>query len=136
MNGPNEVLSRFGELEEAIKTHYGKVDPRLLVDMIFRQRGSKKDPIYTLEVFIKPNQNTDQIREMIIQRTGMVPAFYDSGTHIVVAHKVSFELLKEINDIDWVESIRGELIVAVESPRSDQYMKDSSQYSLLQMITI
>ena len=69
MNGPNEVLSRFGELEEAIKTHYGKVDPRLLVDMIFRQRGSKKDPIYTLEVFIKPNQNTDQIREMIIQRS-------------------------------------------------------------------
>jgi hypothetical protein len=55
MNGPNEVLSRFGELEEAIKTHYGKVDPRLLVDMIFRQRGSKKYPIYTLEVFIKPN---------------------------------------------------------------------------------
>jgi hypothetical protein len=107
MSGPNEVLSRFGELEDVIKTHYGKVDPRLLVDMIFRQRGTKKDPIYTLEVFIKPNQNTDQIREMIIERTGMVPAFYDSGTHIVVAHKVSFELLKEINDIDWVESIKG-----------------------------
>jgi hypothetical protein len=65
-----------------------------------------------------------------------MPAFYDSGTYIVLAHKIGFELLKEINDIDWVESIRGELIVAVESPRSDQYMKDSSQYSLLQMITI
>lgn len=44
---------------------------------------------------------------MIIERTGMVPAFYDSWTHIVVAHKVSFELLKEINDFDFVESIKG-----------------------------
>ena len=107
MNGTNEVLSKFGELEDAMKTHFGKVDPRLMVDMIFRHRGSKKDPIYTLEVFIKPNQNTDQIREMIIERTGMVPAFYDSGTHVVVAHKISFELLKEINDRDFVESIKG-----------------------------
>ena len=37
MSGPNEVLSRFGELEDAIKTHYGKVDPRLLVDMIDKE---------------------------------------------------------------------------------------------------
>jgi hypothetical protein len=107
MNGTNEVLSKFGELEDAMKTHFGKVDPRLMVDMIFRHRGSKKDPIYTLEVFIKPNQNTDQIREIIIERTGMVPAFYDSGTHVVVAHKISFELLKEMNDRDFVESIKG-----------------------------
>ena len=107
MNGPNEVLSKFGELEDAMKTHFGKVDPRLMVDMIFRHRSGKKNPIYTLEVFIIPNQSTDQLREMIIERTGMVPAFYDSGTHIVVAHKVSFELLKEINDFDFVESIKG-----------------------------
>jgi hypothetical protein len=38
MNGTNEVLSKFGELEDAMKTHFGKVDPRLIVDMIFRQR--------------------------------------------------------------------------------------------------
>ena len=107
MNGPNEVLSKFGELQDAMKTHFGKVDPLLIVDMIFRHRSGKKEPIYTLEVFIKPNQSTDQIREMIIERTGMVPAFYDSGTHIVVAHKIGFELLKEINDMDFVESIRG-----------------------------
>jgi hypothetical protein len=74
MNGPNEVLSRFGELEDAIKAHFGKVDPRLIVDMIFRNRSSKKDPIYTLEVFIKPNQNTDEIRNMIVERTGRLPS--------------------------------------------------------------
>ena len=36
MNGPNEVLSKFGELEDVLNTHFGKVDPLLIVDMIFR----------------------------------------------------------------------------------------------------
>ena len=37
----------------------------------------------------------------------MVPAFYDGGTHIVVAHRINFDMLKMINDIETVERIRG-----------------------------
>jgi hypothetical protein len=37
----------------------------------------------------------------------MVPAFYDGGTHIVVAHRINFDMLKMINDIEFVERIRG-----------------------------
>ena len=37
----------------------------------------------------------------------MVPAFYDGGTHVVVAHKIDFKMLKRINDIDFVERIKG-----------------------------
>jgi hypothetical protein len=37
----------------------------------------------------------------------MVPAFYDGGTHIVVAPKINFDMLKMINDIETVERIRG-----------------------------
>ena len=37
----------------------------------------------------------------------MIPAFYDNGTHVVVAHKIDFNMLKMINDIDFVERIRG-----------------------------
>lgn len=37
----------------------------------------------------------------------MAPAFYDEGTHIVVAHRVNFDILKMINDIDIVDRIRG-----------------------------
>jgi hypothetical protein len=102
-----EVLKKFDELEVAMKTHLSKVDPPLVVDLILRQKRDKKDPIYTLEVFIKPNQNTEEIRNRIMKETGMAPAFYDSGTHIVVAHKINFELLKMINDIDVVEAIKG-----------------------------
>lgn len=102
----SEVLQRFDELENAMSTNLGKVDPPLIVDMILRQK-KQKDPLYTLEVFIKPKQNTEEIKNRIINETGMVPAFCDHGTHIVVAHRVNFNMLKMINDIDVVERIRG-----------------------------
>jgi hypothetical protein len=104
----HEVVKKFDELEDSIRTHLGKVDPLLIVDLILRQKKEKnKNPIYTLEVFIKPKQNTEEIRNRIINETGMVPAFYDGGTHIVVAHKVDLDVLKMINDIETVERIRG-----------------------------
>jgi len=103
-----EVLKKFDELEGAMKRHFGKVDAPLIVDLILRQKKEKdNNPIYTLEVFLKPNQNTEEIRNRIISETGMTPAFYDNGTHIVVAHKIDFNMLKMINDIDFVERIRG-----------------------------
>ena len=108
MSQVNEILQKFDELETSMKTHLGKVDPVLIVDLLLRQKKEKnKDPIYTLEVFIKPNQNTEEIRNRIINETGMVPAFYDRGTHIVVAHKINFDMLKMVNDIEFVERIRG-----------------------------
>ena len=103
-----EVLKKFDELEGVMKTHLGKVDAPLIVDLILRQKKEKKNnPVYTLEVFLKPNQNTEEIRNRIISETGMTPAFYDNGTHVVVAHKIDFNMLKMINDIDFVERIRG-----------------------------
>ena len=108
MSQVGEVLKKFDEFEESMKTHLGKVDPLLIVDLLLHQKKEKnKNPIYTLEVFIKPNQNTDEIRNRIINETGMVPAFYDGGTHVVVAHKIDFDILKMINDIEFVQRIRG-----------------------------
>ena len=108
MSRVGEVLKKFDEFEDSIRTHLGKVDPLLIVDLLLRQKKEKnKNPIYTLEVFIKPKQNTDEIRNRIINETGMVPAFYDGGTHVVVAHKIDFDILKMINDTETVERIRG-----------------------------
>jgi len=90
-----------------MKTHFGKVDPQLVIDLMLYMRIEKKNPIYTLEVFLKSGQDTEQIRDRIIRETGMTPAFYDNGTHLVVAHKIDFNILKMINDIDFVERIRG-----------------------------
>jgi len=96
MSQVHEILKKFDEFETSMKMHLAKVDPILIVDLLLRQKKepNNKNPIYTLEVFIKPNQNTDEIRNRIIKETGMVPAFYDAGTHIVVAHKINFDMLK------------------------------------------
>src|SRR5919106_4256884 len=108
LSAVEEVLKKFDELEGVMKTHLGKVDAPLIVDLILRQKKEKNNnPIYTLEVFLKPNQNTEEIRNRIISETGMTPAFYDNGTHLVVAHKIDFNMLRMINDIDFVERIRG-----------------------------
>lgn len=74
--------------------------------VLFSTRKKGKNLLYTLETVIKPGQNTDDIREVIIKVTGMAPGFYLSGTKIVVTHKLSLELLKRINDLDYVISVK------------------------------
>jgi hypothetical protein len=106
LSSVSEVLKKFDELENATRIHLGKVDPPLIVDLILRQR-KEKNLIYTLEVFVKTGQDTNEIRNRIVTETGMVPAFYDEGTHIVVAHRINFDTLKMINDIEFVDRIRG-----------------------------
>ncbi len=108
MSAVEEVLKKFDEPEGAMKTHLGKVDAPLIVDLVLCQKKEKNIyPICTLKVFLKPNQNTEEIRNRIISETGMTPAFYDNGTHVVVAHKIDFNMPKMINDIGLVERIRG-----------------------------
>ena len=65
---------KFDEFETSMKTRLAKVDARLIVDLLLRQKKepNNKNPMYTLEVFIKPNQNADEIRNRIIKETGMV----------------------------------------------------------------
>ncbi|HEY7081743.1 MAG TPA: hypothetical protein VH500_18780 [Nitrososphaeraceae archaeon] len=76
-----------------------------MVGLIIHEK-KQKDPLYTLETITKPGQNTDDIREIIIKVTGMAPGFYLSGTKIVVTHKLNLELLKRIQDLDYVVSIK------------------------------
>jgi hypothetical protein len=102
----SEILRKFDELETMMKRHLGKVDRSLIMDLILRQK-EEKNPIYTLEVFVQQNPNVEEIRNRIVRETGMMPAFYEGGTHIVVAHKINFDMLKMINDIEDVERIRG-----------------------------
>ncbi len=43
------------------------------------------------------------MRNMIIEKTGMVPAIYDKGSHFVTNHRLTLEMLKEISDLEYVE---------------------------------
>jgi hypothetical protein len=44
----------------------------------------------------------------IVQKTGMVPAIYDNGTHYVTNQRLTLEMLKEISDCDDVLEVSGE----------------------------
>jgi hypothetical protein len=95
----SDVVSRFDDLEQALKSVFPKVDPRTVVGLVMREKKDK-NPLYTLETVLKPGQSTDAIRELIVRETGMAPGFYLSGTKVVVTHKLNLELLKRINDMD------------------------------------
>jgi hypothetical protein len=104
--GVKEVVKEFTEADNAIKTVFSKVDPLLVVRLIFDEKA-KKENIYTLEIILKPEQDTQQIRERVISVTGMAPGFYLKGTKMVVSHSLDLSLLKRINDLDFVVSIKG-----------------------------
>lgn len=106
VNGVKEVVKEFTEADNAIKTVFSKVDPILVVRLIFDEKASKEN-IYTLEIILKPDQDTEQIRERVISVTGMAPGFYLKGTKMVVSHSLDLNLLKRINDLDFVISIKG-----------------------------
>jgi hypothetical protein len=103
VNGVMEVVKEFTEADNAIKRVFSKVDPLLVVRLIFDEKV-KKENIYTLEIILKPDQ---QIRERVISVTGMAPGFYLKGTKMVVSHSLGLDLLKRINDLDFVISIKG-----------------------------
>ena len=106
MSNVVDVIREFTEADNAIRTVFPKVDPILVVRLIFDQKA-KRDNIYTLEVILKPDQNTQEIRERVIKVTGMAPGFYLQGTKMVVSHSLNLNLLKRINDLDFVVSIKG-----------------------------
>jgi hypothetical protein len=58
-------------------------------------------------MILKPDQDTEQIRERVISVTGMAPGFYLKGTKMIVSHSIDLNLLKRINDLDFVIRIKG-----------------------------
>ena len=63
--------------------------------------------MYTIEIFLKEKPNKDEIKLIITSGLGVMPAFYDQGTHIVVAHRFNLQMLKYLSDTMDVEKIRG-----------------------------
>jgi HSP20 family molecular chaperone IbpA len=57
-----------------------------------------------VEIFTRPGINPETMRNMIIEKTGMVPDIYDKGTHYVTNHRLTLEMLKEISDLEYVKT--------------------------------
>ena len=60
-----------------------------------------------VEVFTKPGTNSQAKRDLIFEKTGMIPAIYDNGTYYVANHRLSSEMLEQIcKDEDVLEVTR------------------------------
>nr|AFK24840.1 hypothetical protein Josef01_02j05_51 [uncultured archaeon] len=106
MSEVQDVVSKFNTLDSTLKKVFSKVDPFLVVSLIF-DKSTNKNNIYTLEIIMKPGQDTEAIRKDVINKTGMAPAFYLRGTKMIVSHTLDLDFLKWINDQDGIVSIKG-----------------------------
>ena len=78
MSGIEDVVNKFSKLDDTLKRVYSKVDPFLVVSLIF-DRKANKEYIYTIEVMLKPGQDTNVIRQDVINKTGMAPKLLSEG---------------------------------------------------------
>ncbi|TVP40208.1 hypothetical protein [Candidatus Nitrosocosmicus arcticus] len=106
MSGIDTIVKKFDEFENSMKEGLPKVDERLVIDMLHRMKRDDS-PMYTIEIFLKEKPNSDEIRSIITEGLGVMPALYDHGTHIVVAHRFNLQMLEYISNNLNVEKIRG-----------------------------
>jgi len=106
----DELKVRTRSLGEAYQRVFPKVDPALVYDLIsrLRQDPNNSAPIYTLEVFTKEGTDPEKSRDHILQTTGTIPSVYDNGTHYVSTHRLTLEILKKLNDIEYVLDVMGD----------------------------
>jgi hypothetical protein len=103
----DEVRSAFARLRSLYQTALPKVDPALLTDFLSREKATNRPLSYTVEVFTKEGIDSEKAKEYIYQRTGMMPAVFDHGTHYVTNQILTLEMLKEISDSDDVLEVHG-----------------------------
>ena len=110
INKLEELKAQTQNLGKAYRELFPKVDPAFVYDLILRlsKNSDNNTPIYTVEVFTKEGTNPEISKERILQTTGTIPAIYDKGTHYVSTQRMTLEMLKKLNDIDYVLEVMGD----------------------------
>jgi hypothetical protein len=101
------------KMEASYHEIFPKVDPYLVHDLILRiyqdpVKNKNKGPMYTVEVFTKVGTDSQKCKDHILATTGTVPGIYDKGTHYVTHMRLTLEILKKLNDFDYVLGIMGD----------------------------
>ena len=119
-----ELKTQTQNLGRAYRELFPKVDPAFVYDLILRlsENPDNNPPVYTVEVFTKEGTNPEKSKERILQTTGTIPAIYDNGTHYVSTQRMTLDMLKKLNDIDYVLEVMGDYTGGASStgPRHDK----------------
>jgi hypothetical protein len=77
-----EIRNVFRGLQTLYDTHLPKVDSSLIDDLLIRENEkSERAPFYMVEIFTKEGTDSEAMKNHIFEKTGMLPAIYDHGTH-------------------------------------------------------
>ena len=101
-----ELEKKYLEFEYLMKSCLPKVDTHLILDILHRLAGDK-NPMYTLEIFLDKKPDLDELRDKISNDLEVMPAFYDGGTHVVIAHRIDLKMLEYFSLDENVYRIRG-----------------------------
>ena len=119
-----ELKTQTQNLGKAYRELFPKIDPAFVYDLILRlsENPDNNPPVYTVEVFTKEGTNPEKSKERILQTTGTIPAIYDNGTHYVSTQRMTLDMLKKLNDIDYVLEVMGDYTGGASSigPRHDK----------------
>ena len=104
-----EIKAVYKGLQTLYSTYIPKADPSLIDNLLMHeQQNPKVEPFYMVEVFTKQGTDSETMRYGITEKTGMVPAIYDKGTHYVTNQRLTLEKVKEISDSQDVIEVTGE----------------------------
>jgi hypothetical protein len=104
-----QLRNVFHGLQTLYEMYLPKVDPILIHDLLVREEEkSERAPFYMVEIFTQEGTNSDAMKNHIFEKTGMLPAIYDHGTHYVTNQRLSLEALKEICEYEEVLEVTGE----------------------------
>lgn len=106
MSGIEDIATKYDDFINTIKTQLPKVNKSLIFELMPLLKEEKESPGYNLQIHVKDNANRDELKNVILKEWGVVPAFYDHN-HAVVEHRINLQLLKQLNDLDSVDSISG-----------------------------
>ena len=101
-----ELEKNYLEFDSQMKICLPKVDIPLILDMLHRLAGDK-NPMYTLEIFLDKKPDIDEFRNKIFKDLEVMPAFYDGGTHVVIANRIDLKMLEYFSSDENVYRIRG-----------------------------
>jgi hypothetical protein len=103
-------------LQNKYEEYLTEVDVDVINDLLTRQRENPlATPVNMLEVLLE-EIDSQKARDFIFQKTGMIPAIYDNGTHFVTnqKQKLTLDMLKEISDSEDVLEVTGDCTGGVE----------------------
>lgn len=106
MSSTEELEKKFLEFDSLMKTCLPKVDTSLILDILHRM-AEDKNPMYTLEIFLDKKPDIEELRNRISSDLEVMPAFYDGGTHVVIAHRIDLKMLEYFSSDENVHRIRG-----------------------------